>query len=79
MCVSDTFTWSKKYEVCNKAYHRHPVELGWAEVVGPREVPREVGVITAARHRLEGLVVVGPQTRPVLWTVVRIKVTVATG
>lgn len=79
VCVSDTFTWSKKHEVSNKAYHWHPVKLGGTEVVGPREIPREVGVVTAARHRLERLVVVSPQTGPVLWTVVRVQVTVATG
>lgn len=79
VCVSDTFTWSKKHEVSNKAYHWHPVKLGGTEVVGPREIPPEVGVVTAARHRLERLVVVSPQTGPVLWTVVRVQVTVATG
>lgn len=77
--MSDTFTWSKKHEVSNKAYHWHPVKLCGTEVVGPREIPLKMCIVTAARHRLERLVVVSPQTGPVLWTVVCVQVTVATG
>lgn len=72
-------TRRKEYEVCNKANHWHPIEWRGTKVVGPREIPGEVGVITAAGHGLERLVVVGPQTRAILWSTVRVHIAVTTG